>query len=72
MLARYRDLVTTVLSFREFFDKVVRRAAVSLLPLLAGFAPERFASTYLGECNAVVLGILRNPEERGVGKLLDL
>lgn len=68
MLARYREVVSTVLNFKDARDKLVRRAAISLLPLLAGFAPERFAATYLDTCTAHLLTILRSPDERGVGE----
>ncbi len=68
MLARYREVVSTVLNFKDARDKLVRRAAISLLPLLAGFAPERFAATYLETCTTHLLAILRNSEERGVGE----
>lgn len=31
MLARYREVVTTVLTYRDAKDKLVRRAAIALL-----------------------------------------
>lgn len=69
MLARYREVVTTVLAYRDAKEKLVRRAAIALLPRLAAFAPERFAATYLPVSTAHLLSILRTPGERGVGEL---
>jgi hypothetical protein len=68
MLARYREVVTTVLAYRDAKEKLVRRAAIALLPRLAAFAPERFAATYLPVSTAHLLSILRTPGERGVGE----
>jgi serine/threonine-protein kinase mTOR len=68
MLARYREVVTTVLAYRDAKEKLVRRAAIALLPRLAAFAPERFAATYLPVSTAHLLSILKTPAERGVGE----
>lgn len=43
LLARYREVVETVLRFKDSKEKLIRRAVISLLPRLAAFAPERFA-----------------------------
>lgn len=69
MLARYREVVETVLRFRESKERLVRRAVISLLPRLAAFAPERFAATYLKQCTNYLLSVLKFSSERGVGKL---
>jgi hypothetical protein len=67
MLARYREVVETVLRFRESKERLIRRAVISLLPRLAAFAPERFAVTYLKQCTNYLLSVLKFPSERGVG-----
>ncbi|DBA66640.1 TPA: hypothetical protein ACH3X2_002209 [Trebouxia sp. C0005] len=67
MLARYREVVETVLRFRESKERLIRRAVISLLPRLAAFAPERFAATYLKQCTNYLLSVLKFPSERGVG-----
>ena len=59
MLARYREVVETVLRFRDSKEKLVRRAVIKLVPRLAAFAPERFATTYLKTCTDFLLSILR-------------
>lgn len=61
MLARYREVVELVLqpSYRESKEKVIRVAVVKLIPLLAAFAPERFAVSYLPLCMEHLLNILR-------------
>lgn len=69
MLARYREVVETVLRFRESKERLIRRAVISLLPRLAAFAPERFAATYLKQCTNYLLSVLKFPSERGVGEL---
>lgn len=43
LLARYREVVETVLRFKDSREKLIRRAVIALLPRLAAFAPERFA-----------------------------
>ena len=68
MLARYREVVETVLRFRESKERLIRRAVISLLPKLAAFAPERFAATYLKQCTNYLLSVLKFPSERGVGR----
>ena len=50
MLARYREVVDTVLAFRESKERLIRRAVITLIPRLASFAPERFAVAYLRPC----------------------
>ena len=67
MLARYREVVETVLRFRESKERLIRRAVISLLPRLSAFAPERFAATYLKQCTNYLLSVLKFPSERGVG-----
>jgi FKBP12-rapamycin complex-associated protein len=58
------------MQFRESKERLIRRAVVNLLPRLARFSPERFAGTYLPTATQHLIGILRNPAERGVGALL--
>ena len=69
MLARYKDVVSTVLSYTRSSEKLIRRAVIQMLPRLAAFAPERFAMKYLQPCTAYLLSVLRNPAERGAGAL---
>ena len=61
MLARYREVVELVLqpNYRESKEKLIRSAVVKLIPLLAGFAPERFAVSYLQICMDHLLNILK-------------
>lgn len=61
MLARYREVVETVLqpAYRESKEKLIRHAVVRLIPLLAAFAPERFAASYLSTCLDHLLNVLR-------------
>ena len=68
MLARYREVATTVLAYRDAQEKLVRRAAIVLLPRLVAFAPERFAATYLPVSTAHLLSVLKSPADRGVGE----
>ena len=63
MLARYKEVVDAVLNFRDAWndskDHLLRRAALGLMPRLAAFAPERFASSYLNTCTHFLLAALR-------------
>lgn len=62
MLARYREVVETVLQplYRDSKEKLIRSAVVKLIPLLAAFAPERFAVSYLPICLEHLLAVLRS------------
>eukprot|EP00879_Flechtneria_rotunda_P018991 GHRR01019938.1.p1 GENE.GHRR01019938.1~~GHRR01019938.1.p1 ORF type:complete len:394 (+),score=91.93 GHRR01019938.1:582-1763(+) len=66
LLARYREVVETVLRFKDSKEKLIRRAVIRLLPRLAAFAPERFAQDYLHKCIAHLLAVLKHTGERGV------
>lgn len=59
MLARYKEVVETVLQFRDSKDRYIRRAVLSLIPRLAAFAPRRFASSYLTISVKHLLSVLR-------------
>lgn len=59
MLARYREVVHTVLQFRDHKEKTVRHSVVLLIPQLAFYAPERFARTYLRVCLSYLMGLIR-------------
>eukprot|EP00882_Tetradesmus_deserticola_P018605 GHRQ01019983.1.p1 GENE.GHRQ01019983.1~~GHRQ01019983.1.p1 ORF type:complete len:439 (+),score=205.09 GHRQ01019983.1:451-1767(+) len=65
LLARYREVVETVLRFKDSKEKLIRRAVIRLLPRLAAFAPERFAQDYLHKCIAHLLAVLKHANERG-------
>ena len=69
MLARYREVVTTVLNYTRSNEKLIRRAVIQMLPRLAAFAPERFARMHLKPCTTYLLSVLRNPSERGAGAI---
>ncbi|CAG9463067.1 unnamed protein product [Pedinophyceae sp. YPF-701] len=64
MLARYREVVSTVLRFRDARDKIIRQAVIRLLPRLAAFSPERFSGTYLRPCIDYLLTQIQSPSER--------
>ncbi|GBG00672.1 target of rapamycin kinase [Raphidocelis subcapitata] len=74
LLARYREVVETVLRFKDSREKLIRRAVIALLPRLAAFAPERFAQDYLSKCISHLLSVLRHPSERGAafGAIADM
>ena len=62
LLARYKEVVETVLRFRDSKEKLIRRAVLVLVPRMAAFAPERFASEYLNKCITHLLSVLKaNP-----------
>mmetsp|Transcript_11561 Transcript_11561/g.42284 ORF Transcript_11561/g.42284 Transcript_11561/m.42284 type:complete len:2481 (+) Transcript_11561:259-7701(+) len=47
MLARYKEVVDTVLGYRRHPDKLIQRRVTQLVPRVAHFSPERFARDYL-------------------------
>jgi FKBP12-rapamycin complex-associated protein len=65
LYCRYREVVETVLRFKDSKEKLIRRAVIRLLPRLAAFAPERFAQDYLHKCIAHLLAVLKHTAERG-------
>eukprot|EP00899_Mesostigma_viride_P025256 jgi/Mesvir1/5915/Mv00684-RA.1 len=67
MLARYKEVVETILKFRDHRDKQIRRSVTVLISRVAHFSPERFTSSYLQVCMKHLLKTLQNVPERGVG-----
>ncbi|PNW79096.1 hypothetical protein CHLRE_09g400553v5 [Chlamydomonas reinhardtii] len=65
MLARYKEVVENVFRYKDSKEKNIRRAVIHLLPRMAAFSPERFASEYLARAIAFLLIVLKNPPERG-------
>uniref|UniRef100_A0A7S3R516 Serine/threonine-protein kinase TOR n=1 Tax=Dunaliella tertiolecta TaxID=3047 RepID=A0A7S3R516_DUNTE len=65
LLARYKEVVETVLCFKDSKEKQIRRAVMVLLPRLAAFSPERFAAEYLGRALTYLIAVLKNQPERG-------
>ena len=86
MISRYKEVVEQVLRYKDFLgpnnkiDKtIVRRAVINVIPMLASFAPEMFAS-YVPEnainpsrdkcfvyCMEYLLGIVQNKVEDDKG-----
>lgn len=64
MLARYREVAQTVLGFAQNQNKLIRRAAVSLIPKLAAFSPDRFAVSYLSSALEILCPLIRRCDER--------
>lgn len=67
MLARYREVCDTVLTFRDNKDRVIRKAVVTLIPKLAAFAPERFVRSYLRRSTQHLLSVLESSSDQGAG-----
>ena len=61
---RYKEVVETVLRFKDSKEKLIRRAVIGLLPRLAAFSPERFASEYLPKSIAHLISVLKHQPER--------
>lgn len=57
--ARYREMCDTILRFRDHPKLIIRRAVIILLPRLAAFDPEQFATQYLDVCLQSLLGVLK-------------
>lgn len=67
MLARYREVVSNVLRFKDHPDADVRLQVNFLLPKLAMFSPERFCMSYLAVAEAHLRISLYRPAERATG-----
>ncbi|MEW5302322.1 MAG: hypothetical protein WDW36_005122 [Sanguina aurantia] len=65
LLARYKEVVETVLRFKDSKEKQIRRAVIVLLPRMAAFSPERFAYEYLAKAIGHLLTVLKLQPERG-------
>ncbi|GAX78992.1 hypothetical protein CEUSTIGMA_g6432.t1 [Chlamydomonas eustigma] len=66
LLARYKEVVETVLRFKDSKEKQIRRAVIVLLPRLAAFSPERFVSAeYLSKALVHLISVLKHQPERG-------
>ena len=51
-VGRYKEVVETVLRFKDSKEKQIRRAVIVLLPRLAAFSPERFVHEYAAKVRA--------------------
>ncbi len=60
MLARFKEVCETVLKYKDYRDKDVREAVVSLLSQLAKFCPEAFIRGYLDQCLGHLIMTLKN------------
>eukprot|EP00798_Chlamydomonas_sp_ICE-L_P022752 gene22752-29919_t len=65
LLARYKEVVETVLRFKDSKEKLIRRAVITLLPRIAAFSPERFSTEYLSKSINHLISVLKHQPERG-------
>ena len=56
-----------VLRYREHKERLIRCSVTSLLPRLASFSPDRFATSYMQAAITYVMGMMRTSNERGLG-----
>jgi len=62
---RYKEVVETVLRFKDSKEKQIRRAVIVLLPRLAAFSPERFVPEYAAKALNHLISVLKHQPERG-------
>ncbi|KAF9435486.1 phosphatidylinositol kinase- protein kinase tor1 [Entomortierella beljakovae] len=68
---RYIITCDTVLAYKDHRDGLVRRAVISLIPHLAAYNPQEFASIYLHRSMIHILSQLRKDKERTLVKEKD-
>eukprot|EP00898_Chlorokybus_atmophyticus_P008681 jgi/Chlat1/8814/Chrsp90S08148 len=64
MLARYKEVVETVLKYRDHREKLIRRSVTALIPRLAKFSPDRFVMSYQQVCMAHLVNVMKSSNER--------
>lgn len=66
---RYNSIFEVVFKNKDHRDSLVRRSVISLMPLLATFNAESFASLHLSNCMVYLLGQLKKDKERSAAFL---
>jgi FKBP12-rapamycin complex-associated protein len=69
MNSKYKEVIESVIRFRDHKEKLVRETVISLLPKLANFQPEQFIRGYFDTCAAQILGILKKGESKEIAFL---
>ncbi|KAK9433284.1 armadillo-type protein, partial [Lipomyces doorenjongii] len=60
----YDDVCETVLKYKDHRDNLVRRTVLVMMPNLASYNPNDFASKYMHKCMLHLLGQLKKDRER--------
>ncbi|KAK9241824.1 armadillo-type protein [Lipomyces tetrasporus] len=60
----YDDVCETVLKYKDHRDSLVRRTVLVMMPNLASYNPNDFASKYMHKCMLHLLGQLKKDRER--------
>ena len=64
MHEHYREACDIVLRFRDHREVKIRSQVVTIIPILAGYAPMEFSTTYLHRFMTYLLGQLKRDKER--------
>jgi FKBP12-rapamycin complex-associated protein len=63
--SRYREICDFALKYKEHKDKQVKRTVMNILPVIAGFSPQKFAGThYLKDSVEYLLNAIGNKKEK--------
>jgi len=60
---RYREACELVLRYKDNRELLIRREVVTILPILAGYAPQEFTATHLHQVMMHLIGLVNRPKE---------
>ncbi|OCK80049.1 hypothetical protein K432DRAFT_405035 [Lepidopterella palustris CBS 459.81] len=61
---KYKDACDIVLRYKDHREALIRREVVIIIPILAGYAPQEFASQYLHQCMLHLQGLIKKDKDR--------
>ena len=63
----FQPICEAILKYRDSKEVVIRKAVITLIPIMATFDPDRFEEFYLKNCMAYILQSLHKPTDRDIG-----
>ncbi|KAF2500193.1 ARM repeat-containing protein [Lophium mytilinum] len=63
---RYKDACDMVLRYKDHREPLIRREVVTIIPILASYAPQEFASQYLHQCMLHLQGLIKKDRDRSI------
>ena len=61
---KYKDACDIVLRYKDHREALIRREVVVIIPILAAYAPQEFASQYLHQCMLHLQGLIKKDKDR--------
>lgn len=63
----FQPICDSALKYRDSKEVVIRKAVITLIPIMATFDPDRFEEFYLKNCMSYILQSLHKSTDRDIG-----